>query len=442
MARIAIIGTGIAGLGCAHFLHRRHDLTLFERNRRVGGHTHTVEINEPESVHGPARIRPVDTGFMVYNEVTYPLLTRLFRELAVPTKPTGMSFSVKHAVENIEFCGSSLNHLFAQRRNLLRPRFIRMLLQINRFNQEAVTALAQPETASMNLGEYVRARGYGDDFFNLYLVPMSSAVWSTPPELMLTFPAATLLRFFHNHGFLGLNTQHPWRTVNGGSREYVHRLTAPWRDRILVGDGATRIRRVGGRVLVDTTAGASHAFDRVIVATHADEALGLLEDATSTEREVLQEFRYQPNTATLHTDARVMPKTRLAWSAWNYELTSRKGGPGTTATHYWMNRLQGVSDRENYFVSIGRPEAIDPSRVLQRIETSHPLFSLGAIQAQAALPGLNTAARGGTETYFCGSYFRYGFHEDALLSAFSLSELLLGDDPWSAAVTGPLAPAR
>lgn len=442
MARIAIIGTGIAGLGCAHFLQRHHDLTLFERNHRVGGHTHTVEINEPASALGPARIRPVDTGFMVYNEVTYPLLTRLFRELAVPTKPTNMSFSVKHTVENIEFAGSSLNHLFAQRRNLLRPRFIRMLLQINRFNQEAVAALSQPETAGLTLGDYVRARGYGDDFFNLYLVPMSSAVWSTPPELMMTFPAATLLRFFHNHGFLGLNTQHPWRTVEGGSREYVRRLTAPWRDRILVGDAATRIKRASGRVIVETASGATHAFDRVIVATHADEALALLSDVTPGERAVLQEFRYQPNTATLHTDASVMPKTRLAWSSWNYELTSRKGGPGTTATHYWMNQLQGVSDRENYFVTIGRPESIDPARVLQRIETAHPLFSLGAIQAQAALPGLNAAARGTTETYFCGSYFRYGFHEDALLSAFGLSELLLGGDPWAAVAAGPLAPAH
>jgi len=444
MARIAIIGTGIAGLGCAHFLYRRHDLTLFERNRHVGGHTHTVEISEPASALGPARIRPVDTGFMVYNEVTYPLLTRLFRELAVPTKPTNMSFAVKHTAENIEFSGSSLNHLFAQRRNLLRPRFVRMLLQINRFNQEAVAALGRPETAPMTLGEYVRARGYGDDFFNLYLVPMSSAVWSTPPELMLTFPAATLLRFFHNHGFLGLHTQHPWRTVDGGSREYVRRLTAPWRDRILVGDAATRVRREPGRVIIETAAGATQAFDRVIVATHADEALGLLGDATPAEREILGEFQYQPNTATLHTDARVMPKTRLAWSSWNYELTSRTGGPGTTATHYWMNRLQGVSDRENYFVSIGRPEAIDPARVLQRIETSHPLFSLGAIQAQAALPGLNASARGGTETYFCGSYFRFGFHEDALLSACTLSELLLGEDPWSVATAsaGPLAPTR
>ena len=259
---------------------------------------------------------------------------------------------------------------------------------------------------------------------------------------MMTFPAATLLRFFHNHGFLGLSTQHPWRTVEGGAREYVRRLTAPWRERIIVGDAAARIQRAPGRVTVETRSGATHAFDRVIVATHADEALALLGDATASEREVLQEFRYQPNTATLHTDARVMPKTRLAWSSWNYELTSRKGGPGTTATHYWMNRLQGVSDRENYFVTIGRPESIDPARVLQKIETSHPLFSLGAIQAQAALPGLNAAARGSTETYFCGSYFRYGFHEDALLSAFRLSELLLGGDPWASVAAAPLAPAR
>lgn len=438
MARIGIIGTGIAGLGCAHFLHRHHTVTLFEQNSHIGGHSNTVDVREPLPV-GPggahaasSRTLPIDTGFMVYNEVTYPLLTRLFRELDVPTKPTDMSFSVRHRSLDLEFSGSSLNHLFAQRRNLVNLRFIRMLLAIRRFNRDALAALKRPETARMTLGEYVRARRYGDDFLRLYLVPMSSAVWSTPPALMLSFPAVTLLRFFHNHGFLGLHTQHPWRTVAGGSREYVKRLTAPWIDRIRLGDRAQRVVRAGKGVTVVTDLGSSQTFDKVILATHGDEALRLIVNPTPDESALLGEFRYQPNTATLHTDASVMPLTRLAWSSWNYEIAGEGDDGVSTATHYWMNRLQGVSDRENYFVTIGRPASIDAAKVIRRIEYTHPLFSLGAIEAQARLPGLNSAARGATETYFAGSYFRYGFHEDALLSAVNLASLLLERDPWSA----------
>lgn len=426
MARIAIIGSGIAGLGCAHFLHRDHTITVFEQDSRVGGHSHTVDATEP----GTGRPVPIDTGFMVFNRVTYPLLCRLFKELDVPVKPTSMSFAVRDDQTGLEWCGSSINHLFAQRKNLFNIRFIRMLMAINRFNKEAATAIDQPETAELSLGEYVRRRGYGDDFFNLYLVPMSSAVWSTPPELMLSFPAASLLRFFHNHGFLGLETQHPWWTVEGGSREYVKRLTAPWQDRIRTGDEATHVVRTPRGVIVMTAKGVSENFDQVIIATHGDQALRLLVNPTADESRLLGEFHYQSNLATLHTDTSVMPRTRRAWSSWNYQLSRSPDGKLMPATHYWMNSLQGVSDRETYLVSINGAEAIDPAKVVKRIPYDHPLFSLGALRAQAELPGLNAAARGTTETYFAGSYFRYGFHEDAFMSAVQLSGLLLDRDPW------------
>ncbi len=427
MPRLAIIGTGIAGLGCAHFLHRDFDLTLFEQNDYAGGHTNTIEAREP----GTGRAVPIDTGFMVFNQVTYPLLTRLFAELQVPVKPTTMSFSVRHADTGLEFCGSSLNHLFAQRRNLLRPRFYRMLAAVNRFNREAVAALDDPATQTLSLGEYVERRGYGRDFLDLYLMPMSSAVWSTPPDKMLAFPAATLLRFFHNHGFLGLDTQHPWFTVEGGARTYVQKISAPWRDRLQLGRGALRLLRTPQGIVVMTATGASDRFDRVILACHGDQALRLLADPTSDESRLLQEFKYQPNIATLHTDTSVMPRTRMAWSSWNYEIARGPDSQPSTATHYWMNALQGVSDRENYFVTIDRPESIDPAKVLRRIPYEHPLFSLDAMRAQTELPRLNEQARGGTETYFAGSYFRYGFHEDALLSAARVSGQLLGRDPWN-----------
>jgi predicted NAD/FAD-binding protein len=426
MAKLAIIGTGISGLGCAHFLQRDFDLTLFEQNHYVGGHTNTVTAAEP----GTGRALAIDTGFMVFNHATYPLLTRLFSELGVATKKTSMSFSVRHAGSGLEFCGSSLNHLFAQRRNLFRPRFYRMLAAIDRFNREAVAALNDPATQNETLAEYVQRRGYGSDFFELYLVPMSSAVWSTPPEQMLAFPATSLLRFFHNHGFLGLHTQHQWWTVDGGAKTYVEKITAPWRERIRLGEGAVGVARVPGGVQVTTSRGAVEIFDHVILACHGDQALRLLQDATAKERSTLAEFKYQPNVATLHTDASVMPRTRLAWSSWNYEIARDAAGGISAATHYWMNSLQGVSQRENYFVTINRPESIAPEKVLRRINYEHPLFSLGAVRAQNEIPALNASAAGGTETYFAGAWQRFGFHEDGLLSAARLSELLLGRDPW------------
>jgi predicted NAD/FAD-binding protein len=428
MSSLAIIGTGIAGLGCAHFLHRHFDLTLFEQLDYAGGHTNTVIAREP----GTDRPLPIDTGFMVFNHQTYPLLTRLFRELDVPTKPAPMSFSVRHADSGLEFCSSSLNHLFAQRRNLLRPRFWRMLGSIARFNREAVAALADPATLNETLADYVRRRGYGADFFNLYLVPMSSAVWSTPPEQMLAFPATTLLRFFHNHSLLGLDTQHPWWTVAGGAKTYVAKITAPWRDRIRLGEAATHLLRTSQGVTVQTSAGATPTFDHVILACHGDQSLRLLADPTPDESRLLGEFHYQPNIATLHTDTAVMPRTRLAWSSWNYEINRDSAGAVSAATHYWMNSLQGVSTRENYFVSIGRPAAITPDRVLRTIAYEHPLFSLGAVRAQAAIPALNVTAASSTQTYFAGAWQRYGFHEDGLLSAYNLSAQLLARDPWPA----------
>lgn len=428
--RTAIIGTGIAGLGTAHFLHRAGDeITVFGADAHVGGHSNTVEANEP----GTGRALPIDTGFMVFNRVTYPLLCRLFDELKVPVKRTDMSFAVKDLDTGLEWCGSSLNHLFAQRRNLFSPRFIKMLLAVNRFNKEAVVALEDPELREESLESYVRRRGYGKDFWDLYLVPMSSAVWSTPPERMMEFPAASLLRFFHNHGFLGLHTQHPWWTVDGGSREYVARLTAPFADRIRTYDPVTRVLRHGpGRgVTVLTEAGREQMFDRVVVATHADQALRLLVNPTPDEVRLLGAFKYQDNVATLHTDASVMPKAKRAWASWVYQLSRDEVGRVQPCTHYWMNRLQGVSERERYFVTINQPERIAPDRVIQLIAYAHPLFDLPALAAQSELPGLNQAARGRTETFFAGSYFRYGFHEDAFMSGVGAAECMLGRDPWA-----------
>lgn len=420
--RIAIVGTGVTGLSAARFLSRAHDVTLLGDDPRPGGHAHTVRVTEP----GTGEARPMDVGFMVFNEVTYPLLCRLFRELGVRPKPTSMSFSVRHDPTGLEWSGSSLSHLFSQRRNLLNPRFWRLLLQINRFNALGSEAWKTPEAERMPLGEWCARHGLNRDFLELYLVPMSSAVWSTPPELMLRFPAAKLLRFFHNHGFLGLHTQHPWLTLEGGSETYVRALLAQLRATVRLGQPVESVRRVGAGAEL-RVAGAWERFDRVVLATHADTSLRLLADADAEERRVLGPFAYNANVAYVHTDMAPLPRATKARASWNVR-TWDADGRRRTSTHYWMNSLQGVSTRENYLVTINHPEQIDPARILQRIPCEHPLFSLEALAAQGEVPALN--ARPGARVHFCGAWQRYGFHEDGIWSAHQLATQLLGGDPW------------
>ncbi|MEI6714218.1 MAG: FAD-dependent oxidoreductase [Verrucomicrobiota bacterium] len=423
--RIAIVGTGISGLASAWFLSKEHDVTVFEQEQRIGGHSHTVLIEE----HG--LMIPVDTGFMVYNEVTYPLLTRLFRVLDVATKSTSMSFSVQHVEDGLEFNGGGINLLFGQRRNLLNLRFWKALIQIARFNRETVEELEAPRFDDLSLGDYVRARGYGDDFLRWYLSPMAAAVWSSPPEKIRRFPARTLMRFWHNHGFLGLDTQHPWRTVSGGARCYVEKLIKPFESCIRSGAGVRAVVRSGeGRSRVILNDGTEDDFDIVVVAAHGDQAHGMIGDATPLETELLGKFKYQPNEAVVHTDASVMPRTRRCWASWNYRVEPQSEGGLGYSTHYWMNELQGVSERENYFVSINPSAPLAAQRIKRRIRYEHPIFDLAAVAAQERLPELH---REGHQTgrFFCGAWQRYGFHEDGLLSAVTVCTEILGRDPWA-----------
>ncbi len=365
---------------------------------------------------------------MVYNRVTYPNLIRLLEELGVKTQPTAMSFSVQYLPMNLEFAGSSLNHLFAQRKNLFNPRFIKMLLSVNRFNEEAVRALMDPAYEHYSIGRYVEERGYGEDFLNAYLVPMSSAVWSTPPEKMLDFPAMTLIRFFHNHGFLGLHTQHPWRTVTGGAKSYVQKMTASWGNSVRLKSKVVSVLRAGTGVHIQLEDGNKLQFDKVILACHADQALRILGDPSPMEQTLLSAFKYQYNKTQLHFDESVMPQTRLAWSSWNYRVDLKENKPSAPSVHYWMNSLQKLRTPKNYFVSLNA-ESVDPAKLVRTIEYEHPLFDLGAIAAQKELPKLNQTS-GDPSTYFCGSYFKYGFHEDAFTSALELSRLILKEPLW------------
>ena len=414
MESLAIIGTGIAGMACAHYLHKRFDITVYEKNDYAGGHTNTITVDEDGT---PVYI---DTGFMVFNHATYPLLTQLFKDLNVPTKKTSMSFSVQHIPSGLEYCGSGLNGLFAQRKNVFSRRHISMLKQIARFNTESIHILDNPKYENYSLGEYVKEMKFGADMFQKYLVPMSSAVWSTPMDLMLNFPAVTLVRFFKNHGFLGLNTQHQWYTVVGGSKTYRDILIQPVKNKIELNNAAVKVIRENNKVVVATKNGSSKSFDKVILACHGDEALQLLEQPLRQEQSLLQTFRYQKNTAILHTDSNVMPKTKRAWSSWNYRIEQSNAGL-TPSTIYWMNSLQQVSERKNYFVSINGGDSIDEKKIIKQIDYTHPLFDGEAMQAQKELGALNKNGA----VYFCGSYFRYGFHEDALLSAHTLCHELL-----------------
>lgn len=425
MTNIAVIGTGIAGLGCGYLLHRRFEVSLFDGNGYAGGHTNTIAVDRD------GEVVPVDTGFMVFNEVTYPRLTRLFTRLGVETVPTSMSFGVQHRGAGIEYCGSSVDQLFAQRRNLVRPRFLGMLRQITRFNREAREALADSRFAGVTLEQYAQVRGYGPSFRDLYLLPMAGAVWSTPFEDVRHFPATTLLRFFDNHGLLGgLEGHHPWLTVRGGAKRYVEAMTRDFRERIELGNAVRHVERDRGGVTLSFAHGERRRFDQVIFACHADEALALLTNPTSEERRLLSPFRYQRNVALLHTDPAPMPRARKAWASWNVRVAEDGDGRSRATTIYWMNSLQHLSPRQDYFVSIDDPGLVDPQRVLRTIVYHHPLFNLETSRLQPELASLNRMGER-QRTYYCGSYFGFGFHEDGFASAIEASRAVASAEVWN-----------
>ncbi len=414
MQKLAIIGTGIAGMGCGHFLHKKYDITLFEELNYIGGHTNTVIVNEEgKDIY-------IDTGFMVFNYETYPNLCQLFEEIEAPVKKTDMSFSVQYLPDGLEYSGSSIKHLFAQKRNILNPFFLRMLMQIDRFNKESVAILDDPKYADYSLGRYVKEFGYGKDMVWKYLIPMSSAVWSTPMEQILDFPAVSLIRFFKNHGFLGLDTQHQWWTLDQGSQAYREKLIAPFRNQIRINTKIFTVERLeNGKVLIKTTKGEELIFDKVIMACHANQSYEMVNFKTEVEERLLSKFKYQSNLAVLHTDKKQMPNKKLAWSSWNYRV-EKKGNILAPSTIYWMNKLQGVSDKVDYFVSINPSATLDKSKIIREIVYEHPLFDVAAMQAQQELYKLNESG----PIYYCGSYFKYGFHEDAYKSAVDLCKNL------------------
>jgi len=410
MQKLAIIGSGIAGMGCAHKLQYKYDITLFEELDYIGGHTNTITLEEDG--------QPIylDSGFMVFNYQTYPNLTEMFAEIDAPVMKTDMSFSVQFLPKKLEYSGSSLNHLFAQRKNLFNIAYLKMLMQINRFNKQSVEILDQPQYQDYSIGRFFKEFGYSDDMLWQYLIPMSAAVWSAPMEQILDFPAVTLIRFFKNHGFLGLNTQHQWYTLQKGSQAYREKLIAPFRDRIKTSTKIVAVKRLeNGRVEVETAKGEKFEYDKVIMASHADQTFEIVKDKTVLETELLSKFKYQLNKAVVHTDEAQMPKAKQAWSSWNYRV-EQQGDKLLPSTIYWMNNLQGVSKKQNYFVSINPTGTLNANKIIKEIDYHHPLFDVAAMQAQAQLHKLNETG----PIYYCGSYFKYGFHEDAYKSAVDL----------------------
>lgn len=409
MSRIAVIGAGVSGLVAARLLSARHQVTVLEAAPRLGGHTHTVTV----PVAGVDY--PVDTGFIVFNHRTYPNFTRLLDLLGVPSQPSDMSFSVRCDRIGLEYCGSTLNSLFAQRRNLVRPAFLAMVRDILRFGRDA-RALLQRADDDRSLERVLRDGGYSRSFVDWYLVPMGAAIWSAQPERLRAMPARFFVRFFHNHGMLDVRNRPVWQVVQGGSRSYVEALVAPLRGRIRTGTPVQRIERIADGVLV-TVAGtaAPERFDAVVVATHSDQALRLLADPSEAERALLGAIPYQENEVVLHTDHSLMPRRRRAWASWNYHLDG--GAGGRAAVTYHMNRLQGLRAPVEFLVTLNRTAAIDPARILRRLTYHHPVFDESGVRAQARLAELN----GRRHTWFCGAWQGNGFHEDGVVSALRVA---------------------
>lgn len=420
MEKIAIIGTGITGMGCAWFLHRDFDIDVYEKQNYIGGHTHTETVVENAA---PVNI---DTGFIVCNPVNYPNLFRLFKKLEVPLEKTHMSFSVQHRPTGLEYCGSGFSGLFGQRRNIFSLRFINLLRQIHRFNQYATRAVNDRKYFRYTVEEYVKELNLGEDFLYKYLVPMSSALWSVPTALTLKFPVYSLIRFFHNHGMLGLHTHYQWYTIKNGSETYKQKLIAPFKEKIRVGCGVKSVTVLEDKAEVMSGTGERRMYDRVILACHADQALAVLACPTGEQREILSPFAYQKNVVTLHCDESAMPRRKRIWSAWNY-LTAKRAGEELTSTVYYMNKLQNLQAGKNYFVSVNDFGIIGEEKILERYVYEHPVFTVEALEAQERLSLLNQNGR----LYFCGSYFGHGFHEDAFKSAVEVCVQILRRDVWN-----------
>ncbi len=411
--RIAIVGSGISGLVAAHNLHRTHEITLFEAGDHIGGHTNTVEVELPDGRHA------VDTGFVVCNERTYPRFLGLLDELGVATQPSDMSFSV--SANGIEYRTSNLASIYAQPRNLLRPRFQRMLVDILRSNRALQDVARDGAPGDETLGQFVARHGYSQTFVDLFLVPLGASIWSTDPTTFLDYPVASYARFMANHGLTDLRRTPPWRTVTGGAATYVRALTAPFAHRIrlatavhkIVRDPAALDANAPGAIEIVTDAGTDR-FDRVVLATHSDQSLGLLSDPTRAEREILGAIRYQPNVATLHCDDRFLPRNRRARASWNFHVGAADGRVPTLT--YWMNRLQSLRTPTPLLVTLNRHDEIDPASIFRRIEYSHPVFDAGTVRAQRRRHDI----QGRLGTYFAGVYWGYGFHEDGVLSALDV----------------------
>jgi uncharacterized protein len=406
--RIAVVGTGISGLVAARELTRAHEVDVYEAANYAGGHTNTADVVEGD------RTLAIDTGFIVFNERTYPNFCRLLGELGVEWRTSDMSFSVRSERNGLEYNGTNLSGLFAQRRNLLRPSFWRMIRDILRFYREANEVLEKPDDGLL-LGDYLEHEGYSRAFIEDHLVPMGAAVWSSTSEGMRKFPLRFLVQFFENHGFLQVEDRPDWLTIQGGSRSYVEPLTASFRDRLRLKTPVQDVRRDSQGVVLRTAAGDEQRYDRVVLATHSDTSLRMLGDASPLEREILGAFEYQPNEAVLHTDRSVMPKLRRAWASWNYHVLDPPSVLPTVT--YWMNLLQGLDCREDYFVSLNRDD-IDPMRVLRRISYSHPVFTAATVAAQQRHAEID----GSNRVHFCGAYWGYGFHEDGVKSGLVVAE--------------------
>lgn len=412
--KIAIVGTGIAGLVTAHHLHERHDLTVYEAADRVGGHTNTVRVDLADETHW------IDTGFIVHNERNYPELVALLRRLGVTTQPSDMSFSVQDQASGIEYRGTNLATLFAQPRNALRPWFHRFLVEIVRFNRACRRLLVEDPSSPQRLGDLIAREGFSYELTRLFVVPMGSALWSADPTTFLDFPAVTFARFMDNHHLLDVGGIDEWRTISGGSRRYVEEITRPFAHRVRLGTPVHKVVRgpdagVPDRLGVELVSERGpERFDAVVLACHSDQALRMLGDPTNAERDVLGAIGYQTNRATLHTDDRLLPVARRARASWNYHVPTGANRHATVT--YWMNSLQSIRSDTQFLVSLNRDHDIDPTRVIASFDYAHPIFDLAAIHAQQRRHEI----QGWRGTFFAGAYWGYGFHEDGVRSALDV----------------------